>query len=742
MRPTVSPHPKRSRTWIPWLACAALAVIGVIGWLRPAERGGGEDADEDTSVSADDLDAVREQVAAAGFAQRVRIVNRLGRLGALGNAGATQSLIDVLREAQTERVRVATIKALGRLGTPDAVRELEALVSTGGRQLQHHAIRALGAAGTVGAVDALERLLDRGTPARTNRDEVVDALGAAGGQRALAILTRLAKDPAEREREDAVKALGATGSADALSTLEALLSDDIEAIRKAAVGALGEIGTPRARKTLERLIAGGSPPMREEAVEALGAFSDEAALARLAALVNDRDPAVAKAALLELARKQGATVTGALHAALKHHSSDVRTEAAEALAHSGDPAGIRALAGQLHTERYPHWIATQLARSSDPAAHKALFAAASAGTGSAAVAAVTALGSLRGVQAERALQQAMRSGSSDVATEALEQLTARKGKAALPMLLATLKSGSNELRGKALAAVAELGDPRARKVLLDAARHAEYGSARAAVEGLVKIGGSEVTRTLLSLSKNGSSYTRGYAIDALARLGGPEARDVLLKGLSSKDYQISYASRSGLAQLRGPEVSRRLNQMLSDPKVDAETKGRVVEIWAERQDRPALLRAAQHADQKVAAEALEALGKSGGDEAERLLAGVATTSAQPPARRTAAVKALGQLGTPGAVRSLNQALHEPKLLGQASEALAEIGSREAMSALRDRYLGADTEQRLTIIGKLGDDPNPWGRDLLTQALQSGDARLSAAAGRSWPGARVRTATRR
>lgn len=699
-----------------WLVGLALLAFGLAGWLCAARSRCGVAASSDPPMGT-----LGERFAEAGYAERVRMIHRFS-LGAGGSAGP---LIEVLHAATTDRERIAAIRRLGQLGSEEAVRELEALVGQGNRRLQRHAIAALGSAGSATAVAALRALLAPNGAARANRAVVIQALGEAGGDAAAAALTALALDRGEEERERAIRALGAAGSDHALTVLRTLLVDEVEAIRTAAVGALGELGTPASRAELERLCRSGSAALREAAARALGGYGGDAIEARLAALVADADPAVAKTALIQLTNMDGPVAERTLRAALRSPSSALREEAAEALLERGDPAGVQAMIGLLGTS-HAGWVARRLASSKDPAARGALHAAASSGKGAAASAAIRALGQVPGKAVDDLLLGVVNNGAPGVAAEAIEAIAQRQGRASLPLLLGALREGGGELRNAALAAVAELGDPGTRALLVEAARLPDR-SARHAVRGLVKIGGPELPATLLAIAESGRPAA-GEALEALAELGGQQARSALLRGLSSSDYRVGHAASSALAKLDDPELNRMLQERLVDPALSSDAKQRILAIWSERDDRAALLQAAQGPDRGVAKEALEALGRCGGAEAERALASAASGGALE--HRQAALKGLRELGTPGAVRSLGLALLQPELLESATAALATVGSRDAMRAVSDRYQSGSAEDRLTILGQLGDDPNPWSRALLATALESRDDRIAAAAGKA------------
>jgi HEAT repeat protein len=696
----------------PWLLSLALLAFGLAGWLR-ATRSRCDAVARDGQVAE-----LGERFAEAGYAERIRMIHRFAPAG-----GATGPLIEVLHAAVTDRERIAAIRRLGQLGSEEAVRELEAQVGQGKHRLQRHVIAALGSAGSESAVAALRALLAPGGVARANRSAVIAALGEAGGDAASAALAALALDRGEEERERAIRALGATGSERALTVLRTLLADEVEAIQTAAVAALGELGTIAARAELERVCRSGSAALREAAARALGGYGGDEVEARLATLVADADPAVAKAALIQLAAMDGPVAERTLHAALRSPSSALREEAAEALLERGEAAGVQAMIGLLGTSQ-AGWVARRLAGSKDPAARRALHDAASNGKGAAATASIRALAQVPGKAVDELLLGVVNHGAPGVAAEALEAIAQRRGRASLPLLLGALREGGGEVRNAALAAVAELGDPSTRTLLVEAARLPDR-SARHAIRGLVKIGGPELPATLLAIAESGRPAA-GEALEALAELGGPQARSALLRGLTSADYRVGHAATSALAKLVDPELNRTLQDRLADPSLSSEAKQRILSIWSERDDRASLLQAAQGPDRGVAREALEALGRCGGADAERALTSAA--SGGQLEQRQAALKGLRELGTPGAVRSLGHALLQPELLEAATAALATVGSRDAMRAVSDRYQSGSVQDRVTILGQLGDEPNPWSRVLLTTALESRDGRIAVAAG--------------
>jgi len=204
------------------------------------------------------------------------------------------------------RMRVAALKALGRIG-PAAASALQIALARSDRPaVAAAAARALGQAGDLSCVGQLTAFFrvesDDGV-----RRAVVEALGRIRGPAALRVLVDALGHYSASVAVAAETALRAGGDEEAIRVLTTEpWSADAKA-RLAAVKALSRIGA-RAPSALEALLRRrGSPcDIRVAAVRELGEIGGEAARQALCAVLTDCDWPVSKAAAEVLSRMGGA----------------------------------------------------------------------------------------------------------------------------------------------------------------------------------------------------------------------------------------------------------------------------------------------------------------------------------------------------------------------------------------------------------------------------------------------------
>ncbi|MGY6501839.1 MAG: HEAT repeat domain-containing protein [Acidimicrobiales bacterium] len=234
--------------------------------LVPKLRGSGREAIIEVLVDrgvADD--AVRRlRSRRPGVVARCRAALVLGQLA---QTDAEDLLIDQLASRHPE-LRIAAVRALGRIATPAAVRALVSCLADPDRF----------PAGVVGAA-----LADCGAPAVEPLSARLHALPTLG-------------------REVAIEVLGAGYATSARSVLEDHLDDADPRVRAAAATALGRLGVPRSVEPLERVLADDQPPaVRAASARALGAIGATEPIETLVALVASDDHQVATAAAEGLA---------------------------------------------------------------------------------------------------------------------------------------------------------------------------------------------------------------------------------------------------------------------------------------------------------------------------------------------------------------------------------------------------------------------------------------------------------
>lgn len=668
--------------------------------------------------SSEAVEELRQRMGEAGYAEGIRLLHQLGRSG---GPAAESAILDLLRQAKNDRVRLAAITQLGRVGSRAAVEELQEIVASSQRQeLRLRALVALGQIGSEEAVDALAAAAES-DDLRVRRGALA-ALGVAGGERATATLRAQAQKRDGELRLAAIDGLGTIGSDEAVSALLGLLKDPSQRIQERAVSALGESGNPAARSALIRLAQdAGARTLRLAAVQALSGFSGDEVPVLLASLAASEDRELASAALRGLGESDSALAQQALAKAAASGQHDDSVVAA--LARSGTPEARQTLIQMLAEGREPHGVATALASLRDPEARRALLQAAQQGSFATQRAVIGALGQLRGPDVEKVLSDLTTSGSAPVAAAALRQLASQRGKEALPLLLAAYRDGNHQVSAAAIREIAALGDPSTKELLLEAARSGAYNLADAGVDGLAKLAGQAAAPTLIDLLENGPDATRGSVTYALGKLGGPEARGALLKALENE--RTGYSAAWALGQLaHDPETVAALERMIGDRSATEQTRQQALRALAYTGKTDALLKAAGSQDSAIADAALREAARIGGPEVEATLLDT-LASGKDRSKKELALGALGQMATPRAVDTLTRSLRDPELFSTAAQSLAQIGGKQALESLHQRYRSGSADDRQTIIQSLGSHPgSPGVKTMLLSALSDGDDKVA------------------
>lgn len=239
-------------------------------------------------------------------------VRRYRAVELLGAAGVSEGIPEagrLLGDRNTD-VRLAAVRALGRIGTAEAATALLDHLSTDEGQKHwippHPVTMALLRIGT-DATEALTRALEADViEVRTIATEVLGVLGVYPAVADLQIRMRV--DPSASVRLGATHALGRLSMPSSAADLTAMLrtEEDIEVLA-AACTALGRIVDPATVPELEQAVAHPHPTVRIAAAMALVAFGDTG-LDRLRDIAQ-RDAEGGDAAREVLARNSIATDT-------------------------------------------------------------------------------------------------------------------------------------------------------------------------------------------------------------------------------------------------------------------------------------------------------------------------------------------------------------------------------------------------------------------------------------------------
>jgi HEAT repeat protein len=192
-------------------------------------------------------------------------------LGAVGDQAIVPVLLPSLRD-DSDNVRFEAVRALGKLGGLEAVKQLVRLARKDSRDfIRREAVRVLRTAGQgqAAVMDMARRLLRD-----PSRDVIVQAARLLGGYqdpKSIAPLLKAMADPHWSVRESAEMALLNFGG-DAMEPLIGALKSSSWTTRFRAARLLGEMGDPQAAAALEKALArrGERKDVREVIETSLG----------------------------------------------------------------------------------------------------------------------------------------------------------------------------------------------------------------------------------------------------------------------------------------------------------------------------------------------------------------------------------------------------------------------------------------------------------------------------------------
>lgn len=302
---------------------------------------------------------------------RYRVTRALGKLGSTAR-GAEPYLLQVLSDSNID-IKIEAAKALVKLDSFVATRGVEILIKIiedGGQPRPSiQAIRALedcgGLAGA--AVPTLKRTLKDNNP--SIRLATIRALGAMGpvAKEAVPILIETLKDSDRGAQVDASRALAKIGSMAVHELIKALKDKDTR-VQGGAIYALERMGAAAkaAVPELSRLLDSPDHRLRRGLIQALAAIGTpvDKAVPAIVRTVNEgirigENEVQRRSAVIDgirAIRRIGYRTVEGIHflsRTLKHESSDVREEAAIALADVG-PSAKDAVTALVEALKDPH----------------------------------------------------------------------------------------------------------------------------------------------------------------------------------------------------------------------------------------------------------------------------------------------------------------------------------------------------------------------------------------------------
>jgi len=480
----------------------------------------------------------------------------------------------------------------------------------------------------------------------------------APGEAAQAALALLRSDAPPADKALACKRLALYGQADAVPALAPLLADP--QLASWARIALEAIPGPAADEALRAAVGSLRGGLLVGVINSLGVRRDPRAVHLLTAMLKDADPEVAAAAALALGHIGGDRARKALLAALP-----------QAPARSAVAQGCILCAEELLAQKHP-------------AAARKIYDR---------------------VRRANVPPQRVR--------EATRGAILARGADGIPLLLETLRAADQAMFGMGLSVARELPGRAVTEALV-----AELGKTPPDRQGplLSALGDrtdEAVGPVVLAAARRGPKPLRLVALELLPRLGDTDSVAVLLDAVVDSDADLAQAAKTALAALPVKDVDAQLCARL--PQAAGHARRALIQLAGERQVRaatPELLRACRDADTAIRAAAIKALGETAGVDdlgaltdllaaagADGDLAVVEDALASACARLTDKAACGDRLlaALPASTTPVRCAL---------LRVLAEVGTDQALAAVRSALAGPDPAVRDTAIRVLADWPEP------------------------------------
>jgi len=278
----------------------------LVAGLLPKLRGADRSMLVDILRRRGTIESARRGTTSRLAVRRYRAVELLGAAGVTEGIGEAARLLD----DPSVEVRLAAVRALGRIGTQEAATalldHLDAVEENKHPIPPHPVTMALLRIGTDATEPLLKALSAQSILVRTIAAEVLGVLGVYPAVSGLQ--TAMREDLFASVRLGATHALGRLGMPGSVEDLTFMLSteEDVEVLA-AACNALGRIADPASLGDLEQAVAHPHPTVRVAAAMALAAFG-EPGLDRLREIAQ-RDAEGGDAARELLARNSIATDT-------------------------------------------------------------------------------------------------------------------------------------------------------------------------------------------------------------------------------------------------------------------------------------------------------------------------------------------------------------------------------------------------------------------------------------------------
>ncbi len=669
--------------------------------------------------------AAQTQTADPGPKTQTEALSRV-RLKARATIDREGELLARLARARTPQQITMICEQLGYAGGARAVLELKKLTGDRRYAVASSAQLALGRIGGPDAVDHLLALVD-GTPSYAGSE--AQALALTGDRRALDRLMELALEPNSVFQRNAIMALGEIGGPEVVRLFQGLLDDADPMLREAVVAALGSMEGQERDRLLIELAQSDDVQIRRLALNSLSDVSAEAALPLLLAAIEGDDLYSAQYAIQSLANRGDENAIQPILTALKNGSQQLRYTAVHALGTIGGPKAVKALSQLLQSSEsnIPGFAASALISEGSPQALAAVAHAADAASGRRRIEFMQAMVGTRSPDIEAFFLRSASNADPDVRMQALQHLVQIRDPQAEALAVQAVEKGTPRERRAALHLLGSLGTAGARDALLDLAQGGGPDASSALVVMSERFSDAGLVDFMANRFQSGNHMDAQNAMYALVNSGDVRAREIFIQTLRGEDSDRAALAVQALSNFGVDDQTRAMLMNIARDSKDSALRNRALDVVLRSGSSDALRLASEFvngSDPEVAVSALQSLYVSSDPRTVELVRS-ATNSKESTVRRQAAA----MLGSQGAsnIDLLEKLARDEDSMVAASalNGLAEIADDKSIDILiaRSREEAGSEE----AISALAQSSHPRAEARLLDLMASGSPAQAAAA---------------
>jgi HEAT repeat protein len=492
-------------------------------------------------------------------------------LGTRGDPSAASALAACLTD-DDPMITQAAASALGRIGSPRALKELKTTVQKAAPGDFRNALldavlacgdRALENRDLPMALKTFEWVRQRETQEPFRSAAFASMVRSSPGKRGLTLLNSALTGSNPAEQAAAISLVSSFGDADTTLAFGKLLPELPPGVQAPMIENLRQRGDTNAVPSLLLTLQTGDQRVRLASINALGWLGDGSVVRALAAIAAQAAGEEKQAAREALAGLRYGTPTEAFAAELRKSSGLVRLELGRAAGDRGDFRLLKdlvALAGQLHHGERAEILdaATKLARQED-------------------------LPALVQLVLDSRDKESMEQAADAVGT-ACQRILSRRGSMDPTPLLDAYNNSPKEVRIALLPAFAGLTGSQIAEVLARESANPDLQVQKAAIRAATSSNDPRLLPLLVKLATNGSDQTiRRLAFNSCVRLArqedvDPAERMEVLTTLPANLPEEKRQILSALAEIESPEALAVAMSMIEDPSVREEAMRAALKI--------------------------------------------------------------------------------------------------------------------------------------------------------------------